>query len=261
MSGTSPTPNANSSPTPASQATDGAPDFRYFSEIEECYQRARGTMTLLSPLDWALIESWKEAGVPLAAVRAGVERAFEKYKKRRPSFRKINSLAYCTQEVLRAVQEFEATERTAAAREGPRYRPDEIPFEPGKVKAYMASNLKALEQAEQASKARNQPGFAAELAEVGRALGAAEAAIAPPTAVDFQDLEARLTALEEKLTASFTRAVPAEALAEIQREIERGLASARRRMTIPQIESLSRQFLKRRLFEHYRVPRLSLFFM
>ena len=88
-----------------------------------------------------------------------------------------------------------------------------------------------------------------------------EAGIAPQALVDFQDVETRLTALEEKLTASFTRAVPADALDEIQREIERGLASARRRMTIPQIESLSRQFMKLRLFEYYRVPRLSLFYM
>ncbi len=36
--------------------------FNYFTEIEEHFQRARGTgLFLLSPLDWALIESWKIA--------------------------------------------------------------------------------------------------------------------------------------------------------------------------------------------------------
>ena len=40
--------------------------FNYFTEVEEHFQRARGTsLFLLSPLDWALIESWKNAGVPL----------------------------------------------------------------------------------------------------------------------------------------------------------------------------------------------------
>ena len=42
--------------------------FNYFTEIEEHFQRARGTgLFLLSPLDWALIESWKNAEVPLEA--------------------------------------------------------------------------------------------------------------------------------------------------------------------------------------------------
>jgi predicted transcriptional regulator len=250
MSGISPTPNASKPPEA---------DFSYFAEVEATYQRARGTATLVSPLDWALIESWKDAGVPLEAVRAGVERAFVKYKKRRPAFRKINSLAYCTQEVLRAAAEFEGTE---AARKPARQTPSaEIPFEPREVKAYLASNLIALERAKQTAKARNQDALAGELDEVAEALRRAEAAIAPENAIDFQDLETRLTALEEKLSASFTRAVTAEVMADFQREIERGLSGARRNMTVPQIESLSRQFMKRSLFEHYRVPRLSLFYM
>jgi hypothetical protein len=247
MSGISPTPNA-SKPSEA--------DFSYFAEVEECYQRARGTATLVSPLDWALIECWKDAGVPLEAVRAGVERAFAKYNRRRPAFRKINSLAYCAQEVLRAAAEFEGTQNTAKPA-----RQTEIPFDPREVKAYLASNLRALEQAAQSAKSQNQNGLAGELAEVAEALRRTEGAVSPESAVDLQDLETRLTALEEKLTASFTRAATSEVIAEFQREIERGLAGARRNMTVPQIESVSRQFLKRSLFEHFRVPRLSLFYM
>jgi hypothetical protein len=250
MSATSPIPDTHK---PAET------EFKYFAEIEECFQRARGTPTLLSPLDWALIESWKDAGVPLEAVLAGVERSFQKFKKRRPAFRKINSLAYCAQEVLRASGEFEgARASTKPAAETPR---DETPFEPHQVKSYLASSSKALEVAREAAKARNQEVLALEFEEVAEALRAVEAAIDPQSPLDFQDIETRLTALEEKLTASFTRAAPAELLAEFQREVDRGLARARRNMTVPQIESLSRQFLKRRLFEHYRVPRLSLFFM
>jgi len=42
--------------------------FNYFTEIEEHFQRRRGTLLLLSPLDWALMETWKDAGIPLEAV-------------------------------------------------------------------------------------------------------------------------------------------------------------------------------------------------
>ena len=84
--------------------------FNYFTEIEECFRRCRGTPTLLSTLDWALIESWKDSDFPLTAVLTGIERSFEKYKKRPQRFRKVNSLAYCSQEVLKAAEEA----RTAA---------------------------------------------------------------------------------------------------------------------------------------------------
>ena len=86
MNGTSPIPNAR-------RLEES--DFKYFAEIEQCFQSARGTPTLVSPLDWALIESWKEAGVPVEAVRAGVARAFDKFKKRRRAFRKRQRLPLC----------------------------------------------------------------------------------------------------------------------------------------------------------------------
>ena len=78
--------------------------FNYFTEIEEHFQRRRGGGLLLSTLDWALIETWKDAGIPLEGVLRGIDGAFERYEKR-PSKRKVNSLAYCAQEVLAAAEE------------------------------------------------------------------------------------------------------------------------------------------------------------
>ena len=51
-----------------------------------------------------MIETWKDAGIPLEAVLRGIDGAFERYEKR-PSSRKVNSLAYCAQEVLAAAEE------------------------------------------------------------------------------------------------------------------------------------------------------------
>src|SRR5437016_5683380 len=79
--------------------------FNYFTEIEEHFQRARRTgLFLLSPLDWALIESWKSAGIPLEAVLNGIDDAFEKWYSRKRKHRFVNSLAYCAQAVLEAAQ-------------------------------------------------------------------------------------------------------------------------------------------------------------
>src|SRR3954469_1491040 len=81
--------------------------FNYFTEIEERYQRRRGAALLLSTLDWALIETWKDAGIPLEAALRGIDAAFDSYdaKPARAKTRKVNSLAYCSQEVLAASEE------------------------------------------------------------------------------------------------------------------------------------------------------------
>ena len=79
--------------------------FNYFTEIEEHFQRRRGSGLLLNTLDWALIETWKDAGIPLAAVLRGIDEAFDRYDARPSKTRKVNSLAYCAQEVLATAEE------------------------------------------------------------------------------------------------------------------------------------------------------------
>ena len=79
--------------------------FNYFTEIEEHFQKRRGTILLLSTLDWALIETWKDAGIPLEAVLRGIDTAFDHYDKRPSKTRKVNSIAYCSQEVLAAAEQ------------------------------------------------------------------------------------------------------------------------------------------------------------
>ena len=53
--------------------------FNYFTEIEEHFWKKRGAHLLVSPLDWAIMETWQKAGVPLEAALQGIDRAFESY--------------------------------------------------------------------------------------------------------------------------------------------------------------------------------------
>ena len=93
--------------------------FNYFTEVEEHFQRTRGTsLFLLSPLDWALIETWKNSGVPLEAVLRGIDGAFEKWRSRKSKVRMVNSLAYCAQEVLAAAQAMAGAGTAAPRRAG-----------------------------------------------------------------------------------------------------------------------------------------------
>ncbi len=43
--------------------------FNFFTEIEEYFWRKRGAHLLVSPMDWAIMETWQKAGIPLAAVK------------------------------------------------------------------------------------------------------------------------------------------------------------------------------------------------
>src|SRR5947209_484467 len=100
--------------------------FNYFTEIEERFRQARGTsLFLLSPIDWALIENWRSAGVPVEAVLKGIDAAFEKWRSRKVKRRLVNSLAYCAQAVMEAAERSPRAERTGAARDSP-FTADEI---------------------------------------------------------------------------------------------------------------------------------------
>jgi hypothetical protein len=231
--------------------------FNYFTEIEDCFQRARGSTTLLSTLDWALIESWKEADIPLEAVLAGIERTFEKYHKRPQRFRKVNSLAYCLQEVLRAAEEAGRVE-AGAAREKPGQ--DEPVFAQSDIVNFLNRNRDVLEHAAKAQVADGQGVLAEDFREAAKTLGEIAAGDADWEA-DPEGLERQLTALEDKLSASLTRAAPVELLTGFRTEMDGAMAPYRRNLGRGEMESLERQFIKKGLFEHYNLPRLSLFYM
>ena len=250
---------------PARLATRAAADswfalenyFNYFTEIEECFRKCRGTPTLLSTLDWALIECWKEAGIPLEAVLMGIDRTFQKFARRPQRFRKVNGLAYCTQEVLRTAEELNTARAEGASR--PKSKPAEPPFSSDEVRNYLIHCAAAVEGSSQRSAQDSAGVMATELADVAADLR--ELASRSAIVADLEELENRLTSLEEKLTASLTRLAPLELLSEVRREVDKGLVSCRQKMTGPQIESLHRQLMKKRLFERYQIPRLSLFYL
>jgi hypothetical protein len=215
--------------------------FNYFTEIEEHFQRARGTsLFLLSPLDWALIESWKSAGVPLAAVLRGIDAAFEKWRGRKSKTQMINSLAFCAQAVLTEAQHMAGSGQSAPE------KPGEPPFPAEELQRYLAANAATVREA----------GFT-EIAETLEKL----AGESEQHYRDLEQLEQRLTALEEKLIATLKSAQNDEALFTARRELDGQLRPYRGKMTAEQLSMLERQYLERRLLETSGLPRLSLFYM
>jgi hypothetical protein len=231
--------------------------FNYFTEIEERFQRRRGSLLMLSTLDWALIETWREAGVPLDAVLRGIDDAFDKYDERalrtRTRLRKVNGLAWCAQAVMQAVEEMQEAAVGAA-------RPAEeaVPsgFEPGLVASFLQQNAAAIARA-------GLPASADALgAETARRLQelAAELRAAGST-LRLEDLDRTLSVLEERLFAALLTSTPEADLTALREQSARELAPYRGRMQAAQIKQVQQQFLQKRLLETHKLPRLSLFYM
>jgi hypothetical protein len=199
--------------------------FNYFTEVERFFQSKRESFTTrLSPLDWVLVENWKEQGVPLEIVLKGIERAFLRAR------RKINSLAYCIKAVEEVLDEHKELRVEAPG------LPD---FGDGEVDAYirrLADEVKNVDD-----------GIASSI-----------------RSVDVKDLRAAeqaLSALEEKLIAKLKFTADDRVMVELKQEIDRELNPFRPTMTAAQLAALEQQMWRRKLLERFNLPRLSLFYL
>jgi hypothetical protein len=230
--------------------------FNYFTEIEERFQQRRGSLLLLSTLDWALIEMWREAGIPLEAALRGIDAAFDKYEARqkRGRMRRVNGLAWCAQAVMEAAEELR---EAAAGTASPASTSRESGFEHERVAAHLDAAATALGTATIA------PQACAETAVRLRALAAEVRDTASESAAshDLEALERTLTVLEEKMYAALTAAAPEELLVALKEHAARELAPYRSRMQAVQLRQVERQFVQKQLLAHYGLPRLSLFYM
>ena len=231
--------------------------FNYFTEIEEQFLRRRGGGLLLSTLDWALIETWKDAGIPLEAALRGIDSAFDRYDQRPSKTKKVNSLAYCSQEVLAAAEEMKEA-AVGAVTEAPKPRQQQG-FEGQAIAAFLRDNADLLEAAQLPERGGvSVPAAALEAAQTLRRLAEE---ISAQKSARLEDLERRLTVLEDKLFAALLAATPDEEIVTVRAEADRDLIPYRRKMPSSQIEQLQKQYVHKRLLDKYRLPRLSLFYM
>jgi hypothetical protein len=225
--------------------------FNYYTEIEEHFCRRRGTLLTVSTLDWALMTTWKEAGIPLEAVLRGIDEAFDKYQRRPSKTQKINGLAYCAQAVLTAAEEM----KEAAVGAAPEKHSSAPGLEQDEIAQFLAGNAQKLRLVKAAP--------AVQLVAEECAVTLADLASTLSTAANprLEDLERRLTVMEEKLLAALTMTAPENELFTLRGEADREIAPYRSKMPGVQIEQLQKQFIHKRLFEKAKIPRLSLFYL
>jgi hypothetical protein len=239
--------------------------FNYFTEIEEYFWRKRGAHLLVSPLDWAILETWQKADIPVMVVLKGIDRAFESWERSRRAAggRQLKSLAYCVDAVLDAAGEAQE----AAAGSGPEMkssRSNEEPFSREELRRYFERNVKRLREAADKQKriaVKAVQSLAARFENTANKLEESLPLLDAPGALDLEDLERRLTVLEEKLSAALSADADEETMLAIRRDMDRSLAPYRRKMSAEQLTQLERRYVQKRLFEYFEVPRLSLFYL
>jgi len=197
------------------------------------------------------MEVWKEAGIPLEAVLRGVDAAFDKYDRKVKKTRKVNSLAYCQQEVLAAVEDLKE------ASIGSKRDPAATTIANAELARYVQRNARQLRECKHPAAAVQR--LVAEQAESLRRLAEEIAASAAPA--ELEALERRMTVMEEKLFAALWASASDDELMETRAQAERELAPYRGKMSAAQIDQLLRQYGNKQLLERHGLPRLSLFYL
>lgn len=268
----------DSAPAAPFEAVDEAPPqdtlvvnyFNYFTEVEEHFVRRRGKHLYVSSLDWALIESWKDMGIPLHIVLRGIDRVFDAYEAnhRARSGKLINSILYCQQEVLACFQEYKQArvgatpEASASADASAATTATPAPFSKEVVLDYLTSRQELLKHF---ATSLDQPPAMAPLREtLERALARLDEIVhdvQSAHSLDLETLEQELSRLETLIYEALLHAVLPTEIENVRQEGQRQLREYQKRMEPELYQQTLNHYVAKRLRERYQIPRLSLFYL
>jgi len=257
--------------------------FNYFTEVEDEFVRRRGKHLLVSPMDWALVESWKDAGIPLTVVIRGISRAFDAFEARPATSRKINSILYCEQAVEETYAEYQlamvggsppdsAATEEAPARPPRRSAPQASSFTRealleflDRCQAELAGALRWLTERSASNDGAGSPASPTQAATaIERArtrLAEIRGSIADTGEIDPEATEVDLSALDTMLFEQLSLAYGPEVMESLRVEAQAQLKGYRSKMEKSMYERTLDNFIGKRLRSICRVPRLSLFYI
>ena len=245
--------------------------FNYFTEVEEEFVRRRGKPLLISPMDWALVETWKNAGIPLHIVLRAINQAFDAYDARAQKYRKVNSIFYCQQQVESAFADY----RLAQVGGGPASSQSE--GSQGMTGAGSSDEHEAFpkdvlfgflarcdEELKTASSRAASSGHIALQNAIDRGRGRLKevtADVATSKHINAELLERDLDGIDRMVLEAARESLGDEELKKLRAEAESHLRSYRKKMEKAIYEQTVQNFVSRRLREMNNIPRMSLFYL
>jgi Xaa-Pro aminopeptidase len=233
--------------------------YNYFTEIEEAFVSRRGSHFLISPLDWSLIESWRERGIPLEVALRGIHAAFDGYDSQPRRSRKVNSLFYCRQEVEAAFERHLESRVGKPDSGDPTTTAQQESEHIASLAAYLDERRSELDALARSSE--NHPQLAESFDRAATRLDGIIAVIRQTGEAMLERLEEELMEIETWLLESMRRSVTPDELSGLRREAESQLKGYKQGMEAAVYETTVEKFVARRLRERFRVPRMSLFYM
>lgn len=234
--------------------------YNYFTEIEDEFVRRRGSHVLVSPLDWSLIETWRQLEIPLSIVLRGINTAFDAHDKLPRGGRKVNSLLYCQQGVEASFQQYRESQVGGGSTPAPADAKDsESQFGHEKVVEYLEERfaaLKAKHNEYSANEALAQS-LARAIARLEDLIGSLKASGASPD----EQLERALTRIEQLILDGLHTSLSDDEKKAARREAQKQLKNYREGMSPEMYEQTLQNFLAKRWRDQFQIPRLSLFYM
>jgi hypothetical protein len=218
--------------------------FNYFTEIEEAFIRRRGKNLLLSPLDWALIETWQQRAIPLHVVLRAIESVFDGFDKK-PGTRTIKGLMYCREEVEAQFEEWSRSQAGKAESTGP--------VEAAPLETVSEHISRLIEQFDSLS----ADGLEEDLERVLSRLKELKANLGE----DPEHIDHSLADIESFLDNALLTNSDRQHLTKLENEVLEQLKPYRKGMEAEAYENTFRLMLLKRLREENNVPRLSLFYL
>ncbi|MEK6287555.1 MAG: hypothetical protein AABO57_17570 [Acidobacteriota bacterium] len=244
--------------------------FNYFTEVEEEFVRRRGKHMLISTLDWALVESWKAAGIPLHIVLRAINEAFDAYDARAQKYRKINSIFYCQQQVDATFAEYRLAQVGGDSASQTTDSEKSTGDEPASAQAAFPKDVlfgfltRCDEELRAAASRASTSGRTALESAIVRSRARMKEIIAEiegSARVDAEALERDLDGIDRMILEAARESFGEEELKKLRTEAESNLRSYRKKMDKSIYEQTVLNFIARRLREINNIPRMSLFYL
>jgi len=232
--------------------------FNYFTEIEDTFVRRRGKHLFLSPMDWALMETWKEQGIPLHIVLRGIEKSFDSFESR-PRKRTVKSLLYCQEEVEAQYAEWNDARVGAFAAND--LASDKTPFSLEAISEHLQRSRDSLLEAAATRREKQEDDLSEAMTRAAMLLNDIEQDLAAGATLDTRKLEDSLGGLERLLNNSMFAVATTDELEVQKTAVKEQLKPYRNHMETSVYNQTFNNLLLKRLREQFAVPRLSLFYV
>ncbi|MEE2822775.1 MAG: hypothetical protein VYA53_07310 [Acidobacteriota bacterium] len=211
--------------------------FNYFTEIEEFFVRKRGKNLLISPLDWCLVELWRDGGIPLHIVLRGIERSFESSSKRQKSVPR--TIFYCHQAVLEAHEEYQKAMVGSSESKETESFSSSIPEEKAHREA-VQSHIENLEK-------QLQKGESQAFERAGQRIAALREEVLFSQTVSYPEIDQNLVEIGSMLASDLKADLGREKAREIGSEVKKELKMYRKRLSKEMYQRLESNCLERRI--------------